>query len=228
MTEADFLIEIPAKADAHRWLAEGDGALGPAVARAQRGAASANWHFELGAENAHRVEGLHRLSIDLGAASRFTLAPGTQLDSATQEFLGDFVRRVLFEDPSRSPAQRGQDEALLRDVAPQDHPSTDSRPVLAARILYRGCRALARETLLRKRDTAETTRVESPLLIGAYGGEHVGDAAILGGVLLGLHERYGARRVVLGSFCPAHTERLVRSLDVPVTVRVFHYEEGCV
>ena len=228
MEEADKRFEIPRSADAHLWLAENDGQLSESIRLTQSSPGPANWHIELDAENLYRVEGLHRLSLEIGATQHFSLAPSTDLDDASREFLVDFIRRELFEDGTRTSLQRQADERLLQEIAPRNEAETKSRFQLASRILFRACRALVLDTLYGShRQPTSVSQMESPVLIGAYGGEHVGDAAILGGVLLGLHAKYGTHKVALGSFRPAHTERLVESLDVPVDVRVFAYEDGC-
>ena len=64
------------------------------------------------------------------------------------------------------------------------------------------------------------------LVIGAYGGDHIGDAAICGGVLWRLHERYGTTRAILMSQRPAHTRRLAGMLETPVNLTVEAYERG--
>lgn len=69
-------------------------------------------------------------------------------------------------------------------------------------------------------------RFEKVLLIGAYGGEHIGDAAILGGVLIRLHERFGTSSAVLMTQRKRHTRHLIPMLDVPVDVTVDDYERG--
>jgi polysaccharide pyruvyl transferase WcaK-like protein len=66
------------------------------------------------------------------------------------------------------------------------------------------------------------------LVIGAYGGEHIGDAAILGGVLLRMHRRYGTTHAVLMSQRPDHTRHLVPMLDLPVRVVVEEYQQTTV
>ena len=66
------------------------------------------------------------------------------------------------------------------------------------------------------------------LVIGAYGGEHIGDAAILGGVLLRIHRRHGTREAILVSQRPEHTAHLVPMLDTPVTIRVEGYQQATV
>jgi polysaccharide pyruvyl transferase WcaK-like protein len=62
------------------------------------------------------------------------------------------------------------------------------------------------------------------VLIGAYGGDHIGDAAIVGGVLRRLNARHGTERAVLMSQRPTHTRHLVEMLDAPAEVRVDVYE----
>ena len=64
------------------------------------------------------------------------------------------------------------------------------------------------------------------LVIGAYGGDHIGDTAIVGGVLLRMHRRYGTREAILVSQRPAHTARLAAMLDTPVTVTVREYRQA--
>lgn len=97
-------------------------------------------------------------------------------------------------------------------------------------VLFDGQRAVSRWASVRLKrkgiavPLADGTRMPSVTLIGAYGGEHIGDAAILGGVLLRMHERYGTTRGVLMSQRPEHTRRLVGLLDVPVELRVEPYE----
>lgn len=60
-------------------------------------------------------------------------------------------------------------------------------------------------------------------LVGCYGGEHVGDAAILGGVLLRLHETYGTETVTVLSSRVDRTQGWVDMIDVPVVVDVQPY-----
>lgn len=69
----------------------------------------------------------------------------------------------------------------------------------------------------------EDPRMPFVLLIGAYGGEHIGDAAILGGVLYRIHKRHGTSRAILMTQRPYHTRHLIPMLDVPVDVEVQEY-----
>jgi polysaccharide pyruvyl transferase WcaK-like protein len=69
-------------------------------------------------------------------------------------------------------------------------------------------------------------RLTTVLLIGAYGGEHIGDAAILGGVLLRVKQRYGATRAILMSQRPRHSRHLLPMLDTAFTIEVEAYERS--
>lgn len=65
--------------------------------------------------------------------------------------------------------------------------------------------------------------IRRALLIGAYGGEHIGDAAILGGVLQRIHARHGTTEAILMTQRPAHSRHLIPMLEVPVAVEVRDY-----
>jgi MoaA/NifB/PqqE/SkfB family radical SAM enzyme/polysaccharide pyruvyl transferase WcaK-like protein len=58
------------------------------------------------------------------------------------------------------------------------------------------------------------------LIIGMYGGEHVGDAAILGGVILRLIERFNFTNIDVLSIRKDRTECWVENLDLPVNINV--------
>lgn len=68
----------------------------------------------------------------------------------------------------------------------------------------------------------------SVLLIGAYGGEHIGDIAILGGVLFRIHQRYKTTRAILVSQRADHTRHLVPMLDTPVELSVATYDQSTI
>lgn len=51
-------------------------------------------------------------------------------------------------------------------------------------------------------------------IIGAYGGEHVGDAAILGGVILRLRRKFKTQKIIILSFRPDRTRKWVQSLKI--------------
>ena len=73
------------------------------------------------------------------------------------------------------------------------------------------------------RPIKEGEKLSRVLAIGAYGGEHIGDAAIFGGVLNRVHQRYGTTEAILMSQRPYHTRHLIPMLDVPVEVEVEEY-----
>ena len=98
-------------------------------------------------------------------------------------------------------------------------------------VLFDGLRAALQWTVTqgtapfrRLTPTAPNDHFINVMIIGAYGGEHIGDAAILGGVGNRIHQRYGTTRAILMSQRPVHTRHLVPMLDVPVEVKVEAYE----
>jgi polysaccharide pyruvyl transferase WcaK-like protein len=102
----------------------------------------------------------------------------------------------------------------------------------AAGVVLEGIRAIAHWVMTAiagratpERDAGQRT-LTRVLVIGAYGGDHIGDTAILGGVLLRMHRRYGTRQAILMSQRPEHTARLVAMLDIPVGVDVQEYRQS--
>lgn len=77
-----------------------------------------------------------------------------------------------------------------------------------------------------RRDVERAPRFNTVLLIGAYGGDHIGDAAILGGVVLRINRRYGTTKAIRMSQRPAHTRHLVPMLETPVRIDVEAYEHA--
>ena len=65
--------------------------------------------------------------------------------------------------------------------------------------------------------------INKALIIGCYGGEHVGDAAILGGVILRNQERYSCDKYVIASIREDRTRRWVRALDLNCDISVVDY-----
>lgn len=75
-------------------------------------------------------------------------------------------------------------------------------------------------SILRTPTSIDSKNIKTALLIGMYGGEHVGDAAILGGVLFRLHNEFATTHAELLSHRPSHTQRLLDGLQTPVSVTV--------
>ncbi|MGY0600088.1 polysaccharide pyruvyl transferase family protein [Vibrio sp. JZG10] len=88
---------------------------------------------------------------------------------------------------------------------------------------------LTQVSLLKKstrKNVISPSKIKSALVIGAYGGEHVGDAAILGGVILRSMKRYvRMHKVYVASFRPDRTKRWVDSLDLPLEIVVIDEKE---
>lgn len=132
---------------------------------------------------------------------------------------------------------RLQEPSLLPDSA--HHAASHSQHGLAAQadqvaevggVLWQGNRAvlqwLKSGITGRWRPPAHVAKLRRVLVIGAYGGEHIGDTAILGGVLHRIHQRYGVTDAVLMSQRARHSRHLVDMLDSPVRVRVEPYEHA--
>lgn len=90
---------------------------------------------------------------------------------------------------------------------------------MAARAAVVEIRRAGSRYVLRRRAPAPRGG-RTALLIGAYGGEHVGDAAILGGVVQRLVERHGLVRARVASTRPDRTRRWVECLTLPVPLDV--------
>lgn len=66
------------------------------------------------------------------------------------------------------------------------------------------------------------------LLVGCYGGEHVGDAAILGGVLQRLSRDFNVSKAVVASSRIDRTQRWVNSLEGTIPVEIISYKRSIV
>ena len=164
-----------------------------------------------------RVEPIRRLQCLL-SASPVHEAPAIWgvLDSMTgysegPRTYGD-LGAALLEPTSGGPYGRTSGEALKEKIS-------DIVDVLGC-----GVSGHLRARLIPEQQAdADSPKMPFVLLIGAYGGEHIGDAAILGGVLHRIHALYGTTRAILMTQRPYHTRHLIPMLDVPVTVDVHEY-----
>jgi len=66
-----------------------------------------------------------------------------------------------------------------------------------------------------KKIEPRTTQFNRVLVIGMYGGEHVGDAAILGGVILRAMQKYNCNYFDVLSFRPNRTRYWVSNINIP-------------
>lgn len=75
-----------------------------------------------------------------------------------------------------------------------------------------------------KKEKIVSKKTNKILIIGMYGGEHVGDAAILGGVILRLKERFEINDIDVLSIRKDRTECWVENLDIPVNMNVISHK----
>ncbi|GAB3264845.1 hypothetical protein GCM10027347_32210 [Larkinella harenae] len=81
--------------------------------------------------------------------------------------------------------------------------------------------------LFDKKKTFENISPELGVIVGAYGGEHVGDSAILGGVILRTKEKYGTKNFVVLSSRPDRTKIWIKGLKFSsdINISVVHREK---
>ena len=190
-------------AQGHRVLAGEACSLADALADARRMLESGRqvtWRIAVGPHSVHAVEAVHRLAFEAGIDVRFV----------TPEPL-DGPERVFFEDYARYRLPVSSSERLTRFGAEWTAAGGEALSALAGVAFPAGAPARPPD------------RLKSVVIIGAYGGDHIGDAAILGGTLLGLHRRYGVTRVTVMSGRPEHTRQLAEGISTPVSVDVAPY-----
>jgi polysaccharide pyruvyl transferase WcaK-like protein len=200
-----IVIEISEEtaAEAHRALSNEACALGDALADSKRlreDGENVIWNVAVGERSIYAVEALHRLAFDHGIKVRF--AGPSPLDKKARAFFEDYVRYRLPISPS---------ERMTRLAAEW---TTAGREALSAATSF---------AIPPSGPRAARDRLNSVVIIGVYGGDHIGDAAILGGTLLGLHRRYGVTRATVMSGRPEHTRRLMDGISTPVRVDVAPY-----
>jgi polysaccharide pyruvyl transferase WcaK-like protein len=208
MSHTTIKIDELTAAQGHRVLGGKVCALADAMADTKAALArgeNVTWRVAVGPRNVYAIESVHRLAADAGIDVRFdTLA---SLQGPERVFFDDYVRYRL-------PVSRGERAARFAD----EWTAAGGEALSAALGLVRPAGARA----------PEPERLNSVVIIGAYGGDHIGDAAILGGTLLGLHKRYGISRATVMSGRPDHTRKLADGLSTPVEIAVAPYNAGAV
>jgi polysaccharide pyruvyl transferase WcaK-like protein len=156
-------------------------------------------------------------------------APGEPIVVLEPDDRGQWLPRA----GERRPATSVLDAANGRSEKRSNEGSARAADV--AEVLGEGCRAIGqwlRTALAGKARSQRTAGAVSALprvlVIGAYGGDHIGDTAIVGGVLLRMHHRYRTNTAIIVSQRADHTRRLVQMLDVPVRVSVEEYRQTTV
>lgn len=158
------------------------------------------WSVPVTSQTVHCIVTLYLFATDQGFTVQLEQAEG--LTEQQTIFHNDFITRGLPQRESKVEQTKlflNENWALLVDTI---------------NIIYR------LPSILKSPITINTKDCKTALLIGMYGGEHVGDAAILGGVLFRLHNDFGITQAELLSHRPCHTQRLLDGLQVPVSVTV--------
>lgn len=162
---------------------------------------SVAWQVPVTSQTVHRLEGLFTLAQREGVG--FEPRVAGQMTERQLAFFEDFAFHSLHQDGG----------GLRRKVR------------LAAELAEElAFLALAMPNLLRSPRKLQLRNLKRVLIIGAYGGDHVGDAAILGGVLLALNRQYGVETATLLSHRAQHTRRLADGIQTPVALDVLHYD----
>ncbi len=124
---------------------------------------------------------------------------------------------------AKSPVQRKSLRSALRHMVDLGEVALDG-----SRAIFQWLRALSAAKPGRADGSRAQARLQRVLVIGAYGGEHIGDAAILGGVLFRMHRRHGTMQAILMSQRPRHSAHLIPMLATPVDVRVENYSQSTI
>ncbi len=168
--------------------------------RLRKSGREVTWRVAVGPRSIYAIEAVHRLAFEAGIGVRFVTP--SPLDEPERAFFEDYVRYRLPFPLS---------ERLTRLAAEWVAAGGEALSAATGLILPSGSRA------------PELGRLDSVVIIGAYGGDHIGDAAILGGTLLSLHNRYGVTRATVMSGRPEHTRRLAEGIAAPMHVDVAPY-----
>ncbi|MEO8454013.1 MAG: polysaccharide pyruvyl transferase family protein [Sphingomicrobium sp.] len=158
------------------------------------------WRVAVGPRSVFCIEAIHRLAFETGISVRFVAR--SPLDSRARAFFDDYVRYRLPIHPR---------ERLARLAAEWTAAGGEALSAVAGLATLWGTPVSAPD------------RLDSVVIIGVYGGDHIGDAAILGGTLLRLHQSYGISRATVMSGRPEHTRRLAEGISTPVRVDVAPY-----
>jgi polysaccharide pyruvyl transferase WcaK-like protein len=177
------------------------------VAAATRDASAGEpvtWQVTVTPRNVYCMESL----ILMAGMTGCTLAPepAPDLDERERAFLEEVLAHYTRSSGARQEAASGHYIAIYLEYA-REYLKILPHMVPAA--------------LCRRRDL-DSLQFRHATLIGACGGEHIGDIAGLGGVLLRMQRQFGLREASLFSHCPDYTRHLASHLDTPVKLKVQH------
>jgi polysaccharide pyruvyl transferase WcaK-like protein len=170
-----------------------------ATTRAALGKGPVTWQVKVTPRNVHCVESLLLMAGITGCS--VAIEPAPELDTRERAFLEDVLEHYL-PTPGK-PASRQYRHASL-DFA------LEGIKILPGMLL----------AALRRRRAVNGRQFRHATLIRGCGGEHIGDTATLGGVLLRLHRQFGLREASVVSQRPEYTRRLTAHLETPVTLDV--------
>lgn len=196
-------LTIEQCASAHAWLRKEPSAFDQLIARSRELARTTKvqWGFPVTSATVHQIEAVYLIARDEGFG--FQLETSAPLSDREQAFVDDFARHCL----------GARDGAATETLGVSDY-------VAAARESFE---AFSRSHARRRPQRPFPGPMATVTIIGAYGGDHVGDAAILGGVLLTLNRLYGTTSATVMSHRPEHTRRLAAGLETAVSVNVVRY-----
>ncbi|MCI0468193.1 MAG: polysaccharide pyruvyl transferase family protein [Beijerinckiaceae bacterium] len=201
------IIDIDEEAACHSLaaLAGMPGALAQVIRQTREARNSVVWRVPVTPRTVYCAGSLHRLAVETGARIEFRLAG--ELDERALAFFRDYQHhRLTAVRASRMWRLAGEWLSAGREA----HDA-------AVRLWWAGGRCVGAPATF-----------DSVVIIGAYGGDHIGDAAILGGVALDVHRAYGATHAFVMSARPDHTRRLVEGISVPLQFEIEPYEAALV
>jgi polysaccharide pyruvyl transferase WcaK-like protein len=196
-------LDEQAVCEVHAMLSGKDTRLAEILTRSQpqESPEGIEWRVPVTPQTVHCVESICMLADDEGCLVGF------DLDGSLSE-----RDRAFFEDVISH--RSAEAESILKRLGARVG-ELSAFAVNCLKVLLRmGPAAIAGR---RSFDGEQLKRV---VLVGVYGGEHVGDIAILGGVLFRLHRQFGVREARLFSHQPEYTRRLTACLDTPVSLEV--------
>lgn len=165
------------------------------------------WQVPVTRVNVHYIESLLMLADETGSLIEFS--PAADLSAREQAFYEDVIH-------SRESNQPGLTQRITAKFA-----ELTTFTFNCFKVIWR-----AGPALLSKKPATDSRNLRTATLIGVYGGEHVGDIAILGGVLFRLHRQLGITEARLFSHHPEYTRHLTACLDTPVKLNVLPDQSG--
>ena len=197
-------LDAASACQAHASLHHDSTALAASIAATREALSTGpvTWEVKVIPGNVHCMESLLLMASITGC----TLAaePSPELSARERAFLEDVLMHY------KQPAGIAQKQAVRQDIKAYLDFAREYLNILPGMLPA----ALTRRRCLSGKSILHAT------LIGTYGGEHIGNIATLGGVLLRLQQQFGLQEARLFSHRPEYTRRLTAHLDTPVMLEV--------